>query len=338
MGKILLKGVVMNYRAMGRTGVQVSPLCLGTMNFGYRTDEAESIGIIHQALDDGINFIDTANYYGQPANGGKGQGITESIVGKALKGRRDQVVLATKVFMPTADYPDDPNAYGNSRRHIIAECEASLKRLDTDTIDLYQLHRPQADIPIDETLRPLDDLIRSGKVRYIGTSRFAAWEIMEGLWTSKEYRLNRFVTEQTRYSLFAREIEQEVVPMAMKYGIGILAYSPLAGGILSGKYKRGQAYGDDSRMEDAAWANWARGFLFEGVFELLEALETIAQEKGCRLSQLALAWCMAQAGICSVIMGPRTMAQYRDNVGALEVELSARDLERIEEIVSGVHI
>lgn len=323
----------MDYVNLGRTGVKVSPLCLGTMNFGPRTSEDDSITMIHEAIDRGINFIDTANFYGQPLNDGKGQGTTERIVGKALAGKRDRVVLATKVFAQTADYPEDPNAYGLSRRHIIAECEQSLRRLNTDYIDLYQLHRPfRHVVPIDETLRALDDLIRSGKVRYIGTSQFPSWQITEAIWTSKELRLNRFVTEQVRYSIFFRGIEREVVPMAQAYDVAILPYSPLAGGILTGKYQRDGTVPEGTRMAYDEWAYWAKSFLFEGVFDALDALGDIADQKQCSMSQLALGWAMNQPAITSVIIGPRTMEQLEDNLGAVAVEISEEDQERINEI------
>ncbi|MCA9926906.1 MAG: aldo/keto reductase, partial [Anaerolineales bacterium] len=204
----------MEYRNLGRTGVKVSPLCLGAMNFGMAAEEKESIEIIDAALDVGINFIDTANVYSR--------GVSEEIVGKALrqKGKRDRIVLATKVWARMDD--NDPNAQWGTRRHIIEQCEASLKRLQTDTIDLYQIHRPSSEYPIDETLRALDDLIRDGKVRYIGTSTFAAWQIVESLWVSREYGLNRFVCEQPPYNLLDRRIEREMLPMAQTYGIGII--------------------------------------------------------------------------------------------------------------------
>ena len=218
------------YRSLGRTGVQVSALCLGCMNFGGRTSEADSIEIINQAIDAGINFVDTANVYGYDStNFPAGEGKSEEIVGKALKqnGQRQRIVLATKAHFAMSD---DPNAQGNSRRHIIEQCEASLRRLQTDTIDLYQLHHPSNDVPVDETLRALDDLIRAGKVRYIGSSAFAAWQIVESLWVSKEYGLNRFVCEQPPYHLLDRRIERELVPMAQTYGIALIPFSPLAGG------------------------------------------------------------------------------------------------------------
>lgn len=214
----------MDYRSLGRTGVKVSPICLGTMNFAYRTPEKEAIAILDEALDVGINFIDTADFYGQPLNDGAGQGTTEALLGKALGGKRHRVVLATKFYAPVNW--DDPNSRGGSRRHVIRACEDSLRRLETDYIDVYQMHRPDPQVPIDETLRALDDLVRAGKVRYIGTSRFAAWQLVEALWQSDLLHLNRFVTEQPRYSIIHRHIERDVIPVAQKYGVAILASSP----------------------------------------------------------------------------------------------------------------
>ncbi len=324
----------MEYRSLGRTGARVSPLCLGTMNFGYRTPENVGIEMIHQALDDGVNFIDTANFYGQPLKDGRGQGNTEKIVGKALAGRREKVILATKVYMPTADYPDDPNAFGISRRHIIAECEASLKRLNTDYIDLYQLHHLQREIPIDETLRALDDLVRSGKVRYIGTSKYLAWHLLESLWISEKLHLNRFVTEQPKYHMLNRAIERELVPMAQEYGIAILPYSPLGGGILTGKYKRGEAFPEDSRMNDEVWGDWAHSYWRDNTYDVLDLLTEMAVEKDCTISQLVLAWTMHQPGMTSVIIGPRTISQYQDNLGALDVEITDEDRQRIDAVTA----
>ena len=222
----------MDYRSLGRTGVKVSSLCLGCMNFGGRTNKADSIDIIEKAISAGINFIDTANVYGHdPQNYAYGLGRSEEIVGEAIRGQRKNIVLATKAYFHMGD---DPNDWGSSRRHIIEQCEASLKRLDTDYIDLYQMHHPHNSIPIDETLRALDDLVSSGKIRYIGTSSFASWQIMESLWVSKELHLNRFICEQPAYNLLDRRIERELIPMAQTYGIGIIPWSPTAGGFLSG--------------------------------------------------------------------------------------------------------
>ncbi|HLY28088.1 MAG TPA: aldo/keto reductase, partial [Aggregatilineales bacterium] len=233
-------GIQIPYRNLGRTGVPVSALCLGCMNFGSPTPEDEAITMINYALDHGINFLDTANVYNR--------GRSEEIVGKALKqnGKRSKIVLATKVHGRMDD--EDILAAGNSRRHIIAACDDSLRRLQTEYIDLYQIHRPESQTPIDETLRALDDLIRAGKVRYIGTSTFPAWQILESLWASHELGLNRFVSEQPPYHLLDRSIERELVPLSQSYGLAILPWSPLARGFLSGKYKRGQDIPGDSRV------------------------------------------------------------------------------------------
>lgn len=318
----------MDYRTLGRTGVKVSPICLGTMNFPYRTPEAEAVEIIDRAMDAGINFIDTADFYGQPLNSGTGQGTTEKLLGKALKGKRQQVILATKFFAPVDR--TDPNARGGSRRHVIRACEDSLRRLNTDYIDLYQMHRPDPEVPIDETLRALEDLIRAGKVRYIGTSSFAGWQLVEALWTSDRLNLNRFVTEQPRYSLLDRRIEAEVIPAALKYQIGILPYSPLGGGILTGIYKPETEPPGDSRVKDEIWGEWAAGFLSDRVYRLTEELSTLADQKGCTPSQIALAWVLAQPGVVSPIIGPRTMAHLEDNLGALDLSLTLEEIGRLE--------
>lgn len=318
----------MEFRKLGRTGVKVSPICLGTMNFPYRTPEEEAVKIIHQAIDAGINFIDTADFYGQPLNQGTGQGTTERLLGKAIKDQRQRLVIATKFFAPVDR--TDPNARGGSRRHIIRACEDSLRRLDTDYIDLYQMHRPDPEVPIDETLRALEDLIRAGKVRYIGTSSFAGWQLVEALWTSDRLNLNRFVTEQPRYSLLDRRIEAEVVPVAEKYEIGILPYSPLGGGVLTGKYAEDAVPPEGSRMVDDAWGQWAAGFTSDRVYRLIEVLTALAAEKGCTVSQLALAWVMSQPAVVSSIIGPRTFTQLEDNLGALDITFTEEDFERLD--------
>jgi len=243
----------MDYRPLGRTGVQVTALCLGCMMFGRRTEAEDSYRIIDHALEAGINFLDTANVYAR--------GRSEEITGQALRNnrQRQRVVLATKVHGRMAD--DDPNAFGNTRRHIIEQCEASLTRLQTDYIDLYQIHRPESNTPIDETLRALDDLIRAGKVRYIGTSTFGAWQVVESLWASKELGLNRFISEQPPYNILDRRIERELVPMAQTFGIGLIPWSPIAGGLLSGKYRPGEAPPAGSRFADSKYteSQWASG-------------------------------------------------------------------------------
>lgn len=323
----------MNYRNLGRTGVKVSPLCLGCMNFGGRTSAEEAATVITQALDAGINFIDTANVYGHdPANFAVGRGRSEEIVGTALQrlGKRDSVILATKVYFPMSA---DPNEMGSSRRHLIAACEASLRRLQTDYIDLYQLHHPTNDVPIDETLRALDDLIRAGKVRYIGTSSFAAWQFIESLWVSKEYLLNRFISEQPAYNLLDRRLEREFVPMAQTYGVAVLPWSPTAGGFLTGKYRRGETIPEGSRY-DSFWSGGRERIFTDAAFAVLDAVEQLARDKGATPSQIALAWCISQPGITSVIIGPRTLGQLQDNLGALSVTLTADDLRRLDAVAS----
>ena len=311
----------MEYRSLGRTGTKVSTLCLGCLMFGGRTNESDSMDIIDRAIDGGINFFDTANMYVR--------GRSEEMVGKAFKrnGKRAQIVLATKVHFRMDD--EDPNAQGNSRRHIIEQCEASLQRLQTDYIDLYQIHRPCSDIPIDETLRALDDLIRAGKVRYIGSSTFAAWQVVESLWASKELGLNRFICEQPPYHLLDRSIERELVPMAQTYGTALIPWSPMAGGFLTGKYRRGEARPTDARYQDES----QNADLFsDAAFNVLDVVLAIAAEKGCTPSQFALAWCAQQPGITSPIVGVRTMEQLEDNLGAIDVQVTDNERERIDEV------
>lgn len=313
----------MEYRDLGRTGVKVSPLCLGCMMFGRKASPEDSYAMVDRAIDAGINFLDTANVYGK--------GVSEEITGQALQrnGHRDRIVLATKV-RGVMD-ADDPNGRGHSRRHIVAQCEASLRRLQTDHIDLYQIHRPESQLPIDETLRALDDLIRAGKVRYIGTSTFAAWQVVEALWASKELGLNRFVCEQPPYHLLDRRIERELLPMARTFGLGIIPWSPLAGGMLTGKYRRGQEPPADSRFGGQPNARQAARF-HEGIFDVVEPLEKLAQSKGIPMSQFSLSWCMNQPGVTSPIIGPRSMEQLEDNLGAMEVSWTPDELVEIDRI------
>jgi aryl-alcohol dehydrogenase-like predicted oxidoreductase len=290
------------------------------MMFGRRTEEPESFDMIDRAIDAGINFFDTANVYSR--------GRSEEITGNALKrnGKRSRVILATKVHGRMDD--EDINATGSSRRHIIEQCEQSLKRLQTDYIDLYQMHRPRSDTPIDETLRALDDLVTSGKVRYIGTSTFAAWQIVESLWVSKELGLNRFICDQPPYHILDRRIERELVPMAQTYGIGLIPWSPLASGFLTGKYRQGQALPEDSRLVPGEGR--ADQLLSEPSFAVLDVVESIAKEKGCTPSQFALAWCAQQPGITSPIIGPRTIEQLEDNLGAVGVEVTSDDVAQVD--------
>jgi aryl-alcohol dehydrogenase-like predicted oxidoreductase len=311
----------MEYRALGRTGVQVSEICLGTMMFGGRTDRAESIRIIDHALDGGVNFVDTANVYAGNES--------ERIVGEALAegGKRRTTILATKFNFPQGD---DVNARGLSRRHVIEACEASLDRLKTDWIDLYQLHRSRADIPIDETLRALDDLIRAGKVRYIGCSMFPSWQMVESLWVAKELGLNRFVSEQPAYHMLDRTAEREVIPAAQSFGLAVIPWGPLCGGLLTGKYRRDQA------DVEGRWQDGKDNFNREATelaWDVIDLLAGMADEKGCSVSQLALAWCGSQPGVTAPIIGPRTFDQVVDNLGAVEVEITAEDCARIDALV-----
>ncbi len=322
--------MTLEMRTLGRTGIKVSSLCLGCMMFGGKTNPTDSYAIIDRGLDAGLNFLDTANVYSI--------GRSEEVTGEALKrnGKRQDVILATKVH---GRMGEGPNQMGNSRRHIIEQCESSLRRLQTDYIDLYQLHRPDPLIPIDETLRALDDLVRSGKVRYLGTSTFAAWQLVESLWVSKEYGLNRVVCEQPPYHLLDRRIERELIPMAQTYGFGVIPWSPLAGGMLTGKYRRGEEPPEDSRWASYATNPMQRRRWNEAIFDAIEPLEELAKGKGCTLSQFALAWCLAQPGITSPIIGPRTMEQLEDNLKAFDVDITDADRKAVNHIVRpGTHV
>jgi aryl-alcohol dehydrogenase-like predicted oxidoreductase len=319
----------MRYRALGRTGVRVSALALGCMNFGGRADEKQSAAVIAAALDAGLNFVDTADVYGHdPATLAIGRGRSEEIVGRALAGRRDSVVLATKAHFPMSD---DPNGGGSTRRHLIAACEASLRRLGTDHIDLYQLHHPTNDVPIDETLRALDDLVRAGKIRYFGTSNFAAWQVMEALWASSDLRLHRVVSEQPPYHLLDRRVERELLPMARTYGIAVLPWSPTAGGFLAGRYRRGEPVPVESRFAEF-WSGCADTHLRDRPFAVLDKLTTIGAELSAGPGQVALAWVLAQPGVTSPIIGPRTVPQLTDYVRATELTLADEHLKALDEV------
>ncbi len=313
----------MDYRFLGRTGVKVSPLCLGCMMFGGKTEPEDAYAIIDRALDEGINFLDTSNSYSR--------GKSEEVTGEALRrnGKRDRVVLATKVFSPMDD--TDPNGWGSSRRHIIAQCEASLRRLKTDWIDLYQLHRPSPNIPIDESLRALDDLVRAGKVRYIGTSTFAAWQVMELLMVSKELGLNRSICEQPPYHLLDRRVERELIPMARTYGVGIIPWSPMAGGLLTGKYGSGKMP-EGARYTDAPPNSPMAKRMNDRVVAALDAFNAYAAKREVAPSQLSLAWVIERAGVTSAIIGPRTMEQAIDNFASLAVTLTDEDRAELDAI------
>jgi aryl-alcohol dehydrogenase-like predicted oxidoreductase len=313
----------MELRNLARTGVKVSPLCLGAMMFGAwgNTDHDDSVKIIHRALDAGINFVDTADVYSR--------GESEEIVAKALKDRRDRVVLATKVH---AAMGEDPNLQGNSRRWIIQECENSLRRLGTDWIDLYQIHRPDPTTDIEETLGALSDLVHQGKVRYIGSSTFPAADIVEAQWAAEKRGLERFVCEQPPYSLLARGIETDVLPTIQRYNMGAITWSPLAGGWLSGNYRVGEdlpktlrAARIPQRYDLSIPSNQRK-------LEVAEELAKLAESSGLSLVNLAVAFVLAHPGVTSAIIGPRTMEQLETQLGAAEVTLSADVLDAIDQI------
>lgn len=316
----------MEHRILGTTGMSVSPLCLGTMMFGPwgEPDHDESARIIHAALDAGINVVDTADLYSQ--------GESEVIVGKALKGRRDEVVLATKFNGPMdvalGQEGGDPNQRGNSRRWMVREVENSLRRLQTDWIDLYQVHRPDDVTSDEETLSALTDLQRAGKIRAFGSSTFPAHHMVEAQWTAERRGLGRYVTEQPPYSLLFRRIEADVLPVAEKYGMGVLPWSPLAGGWLTGKVRKGQDSPDSNR------ARMVPGFFDdEAKLDAVEQLNVLADEAGIAMIHLALAFVLQHPGVTSPIIGPRTMDQLTSQLGAVDVRLTSDVLDRIDEIV-----
>ena len=316
-------------RPLGRTGLSVSRVCLGAMNFGARTDRDEALRILDRALECGVNFVDTANVYGhEPADFRVGRGRSEEIIGAWLAGRRDEVVLATKVYFPMHDAP---GALGSSRQNVIRECDASLRRLRTDFIDLYQLHHPSNDVPMDETLGALDDLVTAGKVRYVGTSSFAAWQIVESLWVSSDRRLVRVSSEQPVYNLLDRRIERELMPMALTHGLGLLTWSPLAGGALAGRYERGTAAPAGSRHE-TFWAG-RHGALTVDVFDALDQLAEVASGVRLTLHELAHAWVLHQPGVTSMIVGPRTLEHFDTALTAASISLSSDVLAAIDGIV-----
>jgi aryl-alcohol dehydrogenase-like predicted oxidoreductase len=314
----------MDYRPLGRTGVQVSPLCLGAMMFGPwgNDDRADGIRIIHRALDAGINFIDTADVYSA--------GASEEIVGQALQGRRDDAFLATKFFMPMSDSPNDR---GGSRRWIIREAENSLRRLNTDYIDLYQVHRPSPDTDVAETLGALTDLVRQGKVRYIGSSSYSGSQIVEAQWASRDRHLERFVTEQPPYSILVRGIEEDVLPATVRHCMGTLTYSPLAGGWLSGRWRKDAASSPASaarpnaRFDMTSPANQRK-------LEIVEELARLAEQGDMTLITMAIAFVLNHPGVTSAIVGPRTMEQLESYMPAVDLTLSADVLDRIDELVA----
>ncbi|HYM91319.1 MAG TPA: aldo/keto reductase [bacterium] len=308
----------MKHLPMGQTGVKVSAIGLGTNSFGGRADRATSVAILHRAIDAGITLIDTANIYTATAS--------ETIIGEGLRGRRHQVLLATKAGMKTGEGPNDGGA---SRHHLMRELDASLRRLQTDYIDLYQIHTWDPATPLEETLRTLDDMVGSGRVRYIGTSNYTAWQVTKALWVSDRRGFVRFETVQPSYSLADRAVERELVPLCQDQGVGLIAYFPLAGGILTGKYRRGQDPPKGSRA--VTQPQFAKRISDQGL-RLAEDVAALASEVHCTPSQLALAWLLRQPAVCSAIAGATSVAQLEENLGALEVTLSGEVLARLDEI------
>jgi aryl-alcohol dehydrogenase-like predicted oxidoreductase len=319
---------MMDYRNLGKTGLKVSPLCMGTMQFGWSVDEAETQRILSQTFEAGINFIDTADVYSRWVEGNAG-GVAEEFIGrwrKQAKIPRDRLVIATKVRGKMGDGPNDE---GLSRVHIMQAVEASLQRLDTDYIDLYQTHWPDKDTSIEDTLRAMDDLVRQGKVRYIGASNYKAWELMQALWTSDTNSLVRYDSLQPHYNLIKREeFERELRAVCETYDIGVIPYSPLEGGFLTGKYRR------DTPLPDSLRAEGRQKFMTERNFAVLDKLDEIAKSHQATVTQVSLAWLLADAVITSPIIGATSLEQLEENLGALDVNLSEEEKQQLDELTA----
>lgn len=318
----------MEYRNLGNTDLRVSALCMGSMQFGWTADEAASHQVLTASLDAGINFIDTADIYSRWVDGNPG-GVSETIIGNWMaenKVPRDQVVIATKV---RGRMSSDPQDEGLSKKHIFKSIEGSLRRLQTDYVDLYQAHWFDENVPIDETLEAFDELIKAGKVRHIGCSNYPAWRLMRALWTSDANDLARFVSFQPHYNLVHRaEFERELAEVCREYNIGVIPYSPLAGGFLTGKYKRGEKPPAGSR---GATSSRFKGYMQDKNWDLLDLMEKIGRKNGGKTkSQVALAWLLADPIITSPIIGPRNLEQLQDNLGAVEFNLSAADKAELD--------
>lgn len=317
----------MEYRRLGRTGLKVSELCLGTMQFGWTADEDTSHKILSAAFEAGINFIDTADVYSRWVEGNPG-GVSETIIGNWMKKSnipRDQIVLATKV---RGQMGDGPNDQGLSRSHILHAVEASLRRLGTDYIDLYQTHWFDDETPVDETLSALDDLVRQGKVRYIGASNLPAWRLMSALWTSEKLGLSRYDSLQPHYNILRRdEFERELAEVCQTYGLGVIPYSPLAAGFLTGKYQKDKPLPESDRAAGAQ-----RRYFNDRGWTILEAVEAVVKERGKSVSQIALAWLLTNPVVTSPIIGPRTTAQLEDNLGAAGLRLTDEEMERLNQV------
>jgi aryl-alcohol dehydrogenase-like predicted oxidoreductase len=313
----------MEYRNLGSSGLKVPVLGLGGNTFGWWIDEQSSAAIINHALELGINYIDTADMYGE--------GRSEEYIGLALKGKRTKVIVATKFANPMTG---DINEVGGSRWYIMRAVEASLKRLKTDYIDLYQMHKPDPKTPIEETLRALDDLVKAGKVRYIGCSNFAAWQLSEALWTSRAGNLNSFVTVQPRYNLFERQIEKELVPCCNAHGVGIIPWGPLAGGFLTGKYRRGEqpSTGAPGTRPNKAFSQLYNAVITDENWERLARLDAFAKNCGHTVGELAIAWLLSHPWLSTVIAGATRPEQLDANVAGANWKLTAEEVARIEQI------
>ncbi len=310
----------MDYKTLGASGLKVSAVGLGCMPFGMSCDQAQSEALVRAALDLGVTLFDTADIYG-------GRGQSEEWLGQALGADRQRVVIATKFSSAMAD--DDIYCRGGSRRYVIQAVEASLRRLGTDYIDLYQMHNPDPETPIEETLRALDDLVTAGKVRYIGCSNFAAWQLVEAQWVARQSHLTPFISAQNRYSLLTRDIEKDVVPAATAYGVSILPFFPLESGLLSGKYRRGEAPPEGTRL-----AKWRGAFMSDEKFDKIEKLEALGQRYGHSLLDVAMGWLTSRPHVGSVIAGATSPAQLEQNVAAGAWKPSAEELAAIEEITN----
>lgn len=317
----------MRYRQLGRSGLRVPVLTLGTMTFGGRgafaktgtTDLAGARRLVDRCLDAGVNLFDTANVYSL--------GVSEEILGEALKGRRGRALVTTKARMPMGDGPNDA---GLSRRHLIAECEASLRRLGTDHLDLYQVHEWDGETPLEETLEALDALVRSGKVRYVGCSNYSGWHLMKALGIAERRGLPRFVSQQIHYTLQAREAEYELLPIAVDQGVGVLVWSPLAGGLLSGKYRRGRPAPEGSRH----LTDWGEPPVRdqERLYDVVDVLVEVAEARGVPAAQVALAWLLGRPGVASLVIGARDQEQLEQNLGAADLELTAEERARLDRV------
>jgi aryl-alcohol dehydrogenase-like predicted oxidoreductase len=319
----------MQHVRLGRTGLQVSRLCLGTMTFGLQSDEATAFSIMDRAAEGGIDFLDTADAY--PLGGGlETQGRTEEIVGRWLQGKRDRFIVATKCFGQTGPAPFDG---GNSRKHIMSAVDASLRRLQTDYIDLYQLHNYDPLTPIDESLSALDDLVRSGKVRYVGCSNFLTYRLVRAIGRSETLGLARFDSVQPRYNLLFRQIEREMLPFCAEEGVGVIPYNPIAGGLLSGKHQRGGPPTEGSRFTlGNAAENYQNRYWHDREFDTVEQLKGVADELGMPMVTLAVAWTLAQPAITAPIIGASRPDQLDASLAAVDVELDADVLQRLDEL------